>query len=158
MTTTTKALSVAEQRSRLERRANVIRARLVRAIDALDLRRHQVQKIGHDAKRLALPVAGSLFGIVVLAAGTTFALRAVMERRRERYFGYRFAKAIAPFRAPARPTFWGEAFRRVALTVIGIVAAEVATRGARRYFEARKSPIALLGPGASPGTGPVVGS
>ena len=53
MSTKDKALSLDEQRSRLERRANVIRSRLLRTIDALDNRRHQVQEIGHHAKRLA---------------------------------------------------------------------------------------------------------
>ena len=42
MNTTGKELSVTQRRARLERRANVIRSRLLRTIDALDHRRHQV--------------------------------------------------------------------------------------------------------------------
>ena len=58
----------------LERRANVVRSRLLRTIDALDSRRHQVEKIGLQAKKLALwrrLVMGSLWGAaaVLVAEG-----------------------------------------------------------------------------------------
>ena len=143
--TKTKELSLSEQRSRLERRANVIRSRLLRTIDALDNRRHQVQEIGHHAKRLAAPVGASLIGMVAIGVGTTFAIRALMERRRERSFTYRLSKALAPLRQAPRPPFWREALRTVALTAIGMVATELVKRGAHGLLAERR-PIGLLAP------------
>ena len=148
MSTKAKALSLDEQRSRLERRANVIRSRLLRTIDALDNRRHQVQEIGHHAKRLAAPIGASVLGMMVLAAGTTFAIRALVERHRERKFSYRLSKALAPLRREEKPPFWQEALRKVALTAIGILANELVKRGAHEVF-AERGPIALLASRAS---------
>lgn len=151
MSTKTESLAIDldEQRSRLERRGNVIRSRLIRAIDALDNRRHHVQEIVHDAKRLAIPIAGSLFGVVVIAAGTTFAIRAHAQPRRKPSFSYRLAKALAPFRVEPKPSFWQDALRKVALTIIGVVATEVATHGARALLGSRDpgDPVPLRGPG-----------
>ena len=150
MSTKTKALalSLEEQRSRLERRANVIRSRLLRTIDALDDRRHQVQEIGHQAKRLAKPVAASLVGALVIAAGTTFAIRALAQRSREKNFSYRLAKALAPLRAEPRPSFWKQALRTMALAVVAVAASEVAKRSAHRFLQRDHGrPVALLGPG-----------
>ena len=144
MSVKTKALSLDEQRSRLERRANVIRSRLLRTIDALDNRRHQVQELGHHAKRLAMPVGAAFVGVVVLTAGATFGIRALIRRRREQNFGYRLSMALAPLRQPKRPPFWQEALRKVALTALGIVASELAKRGAHSLLLERPSG-ALLG-------------
>lgn len=137
MSPKTKALSLDEQRSRLERRANVIRSRLLRTIDALDNRRHQVQEIGHHAKRLAVPVAASVVGGLVLVAAAAFTVRALVERRRERHFSYRLSKAIGPFRAEAKPPFWQDALRKVAMTALGIVATELAKRSTHALLDGR---------------------
>ncbi len=139
------ALSLDAQRSRLERRANVIRSRLLRTIDALDNRRHQVQEIGHHAKRLAAPVGASVIGMIAVAAGTTFAIRALLERRRERSFTYRLSKALAPLRQEARPQFWQHALRQVAIAALGVVATELIKRGAHKLLT-EKGPIGLLAP------------
>jgi hypothetical protein len=138
---TTKSLSLDEQRARLERRANVIRSRLLRTIDALDNRRHQVQEIGHHAKRLATPLAVTAAAVAAVAFGSAFLIRALVVRRRERHFGYRLRQAIAPFRTEARLPLWQEALRKVTLTFVGIVAAELAKRGALAVANGR--PLAL---------------
>lgn len=137
MSPKTKTLSLDEQRSRLERRANVIRSRLLRTIDALDNRRHQVQEIGHHAKRLAAPVAGSVVGALVIGAGAIFAIRALVERRRERDFSYRLAKAIAPFRAEPKTPFWQDALRKLSMTALTVLASELAKRGAKAFVDGR---------------------
>jgi hypothetical protein len=146
--TNPKVIALDEQRSRLERRANVIRSRLLRTIDALDSRRHQVQEIGHHAKRLAKPFAASLAGAALLAIGTTIAIKAVMEHRREKSAVYRLSKALAPLRAPAQRPFFGAALRRMTLAVLGMLAAEGAKRGVIALLAAPREgePIALLGP------------
>jgi hypothetical protein len=154
MSPKTKALSLDERRSRLERRANVIRSRLLRTIDALDNRRHQVQEIGHHAKRLAAPIGASVIGMVAIAVGTTFAIRALVERRRERSFTYRLSKALAPLRREVKPPFWQEALRKFALTAIGIITTELVKRGARELL-AERGPIALLA-AHSPTTPPLL--
>jgi hypothetical protein len=146
MSPKTKAPSPDEQRSRLERRANVIRSRLLRTIDALDNRRHQVQEIGHHAKRLAAPAFASVLGILALAAGTTVAIRVLVERRRERSFMFRLSKALAPLRQPTRPPFWQEALRKVAITGICVLAAQLVKRGAYGLLADRGRPVALLAP------------
>ena len=150
MSTDNKARSLNEQRSRLERRANVIRSRLLRTIDALDSRRHQVQEIGQHAKRLALPVGASLLGVAAVAAGTVFAIRALVERRRERDLGYRLNKVIAPFRQPVKPPFWQEILKKMTLTAFGIIASELAKRGAHGLLAARPVPLALTGGAPQP--------
>ncbi len=140
----TKSIALEEQRSRLVRRANVIRSRLLRTIDALDTRRHQVTAIGHQAQRLAVPLGGALLGAIVLAAGTTIAIRSMVENRREQSLAYRLSKSLAPLRREERPPFWQEAARRIALTALTIVAAQAAKRGIAYLIEER--PLALLEP------------
>jgi hypothetical protein len=135
--TTALSLSLDEQRSRLERRANVIRSRLLRSIDALDHRRHQVQQIGRHAKRLAMPLAGFVVGGMVVAVGALFAVRALLERRRERRLSYRVAKAVASFRAEDKPPFWQEALRRLSLTALSILVSELSKRGAKAVVDGR---------------------
>ena len=126
-----------EQRSRLERRANVIRSRLLRTLDVLDTRRHQVTDLGHQAKRMALPLGASLLGAVVIAAGTTLAVRAFLENRREQSFAYRVSKSLAPLRREERPPFWQEAARKVAVTAVSLIATQLMKRGVVFFFETR---------------------
>jgi hypothetical protein len=154
---TTKSLSLDEQRARLERRANVIRSRLLRTIDALDNRRHQVQEIGHHAKRLATPALFTAAGVAALGFGTAFLIRAIVVRSRERHFGYRLRKAIEPYRTEPRPSLMSEVVRKVTLTAVGILATELAKRGARAVANGRPlagpiAPRALMAgtPGALP--------
>jgi hypothetical protein len=145
MSPKTETLSIEERRSRLERRANVIRSRLLRTIDQLDHRRHQVQEIGHRAKRLALPVGAAIVGVVVLTAGAAFAVRALVHQRRSRRLGYRVTQALAPLRQERRLPFWKEALRRVALAALGILASELTRRGARVLADAPAPSPKLLG-------------
>jgi hypothetical protein len=138
-----KVLTLDEQRTRLERRANVIRSRLLRTIDALDKRRHQVEEIGHQAKRLAMPVGAAFVGMVLLSAGSVLVVRALVRNRRERRLGYRVARALEPLRQQKRPSFWSEALRNVSLTALSIVAGELVKRGVGGVLVARP-PRALV--------------
>lgn len=142
----TTKVSLDEQRARLERRANVIRSRLLRTIDALDNRRHQVQEIGHHAKRLAMPLAAALAGATVLVIGGVFGIRALIVRRRERSFAYRFNKALEPYRTERRLPLWKELLRKVALSGVSIVAAELSKRGARAVIDGRALPATRTTP------------
>lgn len=75
----------------LERKANIVRARLLRTIDALDRRRHAVTDVGEDAarlvKRAALPVGAGLGALLALTGVISFALHRRAERVRRRHLG-----------------------------------------------------------------------
>ncbi len=140
----TKSTELEVQRARIERKANVIRSRLLRTLDALDTRRHQVTEIGQQAKRLALPLGSALLGAIVLAAGTTIAIRAIVENRRAQSFTYRLSKELAPLRREVRPPFWQEAARKVAMAALSMAAAHLVKRGIMHLTAER--PLALPAP------------
>jgi hypothetical protein len=135
-----RALSLEERRTQLEKRANVIRARLLHTIDTLDGRRQQVQELGHHAKRLARPIIASVVGAAVIALGTTLVIRAVVLSRRERRLGYRLERAVAPLWIPreAKVPIWKEALRRFALSAIGIITTEALRRSSRALLDRPK--------------------
>ena len=139
-----KDLTLDEQRSRLERKANDIRSRLLRTIDALDKRRHHVQEISHQAKRLALPVGAAFVGILLLSAGTVLVVRSLVHSRRERRLGYRISRVLEPLRVQKRPSFWSEALRKVSLAALAVVASELAKRGVKVALVGR-TPLSLPG-------------
>lgn len=130
-------LSIEERRERLERRANVIRSRLLRTIDALDTRRHQVVEISGHVKRLAVPAAGIVAGVAVLVAGTTFAIGRMLKHRRERYLSVRLQKWLAPMVQPPKPSLLEEIVRKLALTTVSIVATELTKRAAKNIVDGR---------------------
>jgi hypothetical protein len=130
-------LSIRERRERLERRANVIRSRLLRTIDALDVRRHQVTEIGGHVKRLALPVSGVVIGVALLVAGTTFAIGRVLKRRKDRLLSTRFKKWLAPMVQPPKPSLLEEVVRKLTLTFVGIVGGELARRASKNVLDGR---------------------
>ena len=80
----------------------------------------------------------------MLAAGTTIAIRAIVESRRERSFTYRLSKELAPLRREARPPFWQEAARKVAMAALSMATAHLVKRGIVHLTEAR--PLALPAP------------
>lgn len=129
---------IEERRASLERRANIIRSRLLRSIDALDVRRDQVKQIGKDAKRMVLPAVGAFLGVAVLVAGTTLAVRAALRRRRERRFGWRLEHAFDQLRPrEERPSILEEVLRRAAVTLVSIVVAEVGRRSTKNLLDGR---------------------
>jgi hypothetical protein len=134
------SVSVVPHRDVLEQQANVIRSRLVRTIDVLDKRRHQIAEIGGHVKRLAVPTALAVIGVAVATAAAAFAVTRLVRVRRERHLSYRVQKMLAPLVAEKRPSILHEAARRVTVTVLGIVAAEVAKRTAKNVLDGRLLP------------------
>ncbi len=124
-----------EERDRLERRANVIRSRLLRAVDALDTRRHQVAEIGGHVKRLAVPVGAAIIGIALATAAAAFAITRLIKVRAQRRLSARLGKWLAP--KPKRPSIFEDALRKVTVTVLGIVAGELAKRMAKNVMNGR---------------------
>lgn len=145
MSSTGKELTVTERRSRLERRANVIRSRLLRTIDALDHRRHQVAEVTHHARRLAKPVAATALGVAVACVAAGMGLRAFLKSRRERHLSYHVSRAIDRFRVERRPSILEDVLRRAAVSLTTLVVAELAKRGVRNLLDGRTplSPPAL---------------
>lgn len=80
----------AERMERIERHANVTRSRLLRAIDALDHRRHVVQRTSMEVRRAAVPSLAIMMG-VALVATAAFVVSRFTRRRR---FAHRLARAI----------------------------------------------------------------
>jgi hypothetical protein len=130
-------LSLEERRVRLERKADVIRSRLLRHVDALDARRHQIT----GAAQRARAVAPGLLGAIVAASGLLVAGIALVgwavRVRRRRLLSYRIASALAPFRTPARSPLLAELGRRLLVTVVTVAATELARRGARGALDGR---------------------
>lgn len=137
--TTTKndSLSVTERRGRLERRANVIRSRLLRTIDALDHRRHQVAEVTHHAKRVAKPAAIVVVGFVVGCAAIGLGIRALVRSRREKHLSYRLSHMLERFQVQKRPSILEDVVRKLAVSVTTIVAAELAKRTAKNLLDGR---------------------
>jgi hypothetical protein len=117
----------------LERKANIVRARLLRTIDALDRRRHAVTDVGEDAarlvKRAALPVGAGLGALLALTGVISFALHRRAERARRRHLGYWIGKAFLP-PPPPRPSFIGETLRKATMAVVVAGLTELAKRQA----------------------------
>jgi hypothetical protein len=132
-----KDLSIAERRERLERRANVIRSRLLRTIDALDTRRHQVVEISGHVKRLAVPAAAIAAGAAVVVAGATLAIGHLLKRRHNRLLSVRVQKWLAPMVQPPKPSLAEEVLRKLTLTTVSIVATELVKRAAKSVANGR---------------------
>ncbi len=130
-------MSPEEHRKRLERRANVVRSRLLRAIDALDARRHQVEVIGVQAKKLALPAAATFLGVAVVTLGAVLGIRSIIKRRHERLLSVRFANAIERWRPPKKPSLLEDVGRKALASLVTIVTSEIARRSMKNVFDGR---------------------
>lgn len=121
----------------IERRANVVRSRLLRAVDALDERRHQVERIARETKEMAVPAVLSIAAIGALFGASVFAFSAAVRRRRRLSIGTRVAEILEDFDVARRPSFARRAGEKVVLTLVGVVATEVARRAMKNIVDGR---------------------
>jgi hypothetical protein len=121
----------------LERRANVVRSRLLRTVDALDARRHQVTEIGVQAKEAAPKVGLSVLGIAALTAGSVLGLRAFLKKRRERLLAHRVKRFLGTFRVERKPSFAVQALQRVATTALTVLVTEATRRALKNVVDGR---------------------
>ena len=121
----------------LERRANVVRSRLLRTVDALDARRHQVTEVGVQAKEAAPAIGLSVLGIAALSVGSVLGLRAFLKSRRERALSYRVQRFLGTFRVEKKPSFAVQALRRVATTAITVLVTEATRRALKNVVDGR---------------------
>jgi hypothetical protein len=128
-----------DERASLEDRATKARARLVRTLDALDLRREQVTQASHTARRLAVPIAVALVALGVAGATAAFALRASVRRKETNALPRRVGAALEPTRKAMfgehKPSITEETLRKVILAVAGLVATELAKRSLKLSFD-----------------------
>ena len=144
-------LTITERRERLERKANVIRSRLLRRIDALDTRRHQVTALAVSSRKYALPAGIALVGGVAVVAGLAFGLKKLFARKPEKNLGTHLRSVIDALQIqPPRPSMMSELMRRVVLTSATILATEAARRTAMSFFDGRDFRGRLLGSGSPP--------
>jgi hypothetical protein len=133
-----KKLMAPEDRMKLlERRAKVVRSRLVRAIDSLDTRRHQIETIGATAKRVAVPMALSALGILALFGASAAAFGIAIKRKRERRLSYRIARSIRALDLVQRPSFMRKMLEKGAMTLVTLALTEVAKRAAKNLLDGR---------------------
>ena len=126
-----------EKMELLERRAKVVRSRLLRAVDALDARRHQVVEIGDTAKKLAVPAAAAVVGVAAVLGLGAFALGMAFRSRRKATFVERAAEAIRDLDLSPRPSLGKRVFDRAAITIVSVATAELARRAVKNIIDGR---------------------
>jgi hypothetical protein len=130
------SITVEERMNRLERRANVVRSRLLRAVDALDLRRHQVVELGQTAKRVAVPAALSLVGVVAVVGLGAAAIVLIVRRRRS--LASRVKHAIRGLElVHHEPSLGKRALEKAVLTIISVASTELGRRTLRNFVDGR---------------------
>lgn len=144
MSTEKHELSLEERRARLERRAEVIRSRLLRHVDALDARRHQVTEVGRRAKELAPTAVGVVVASGALLGAGIGLISWAFRSRKKQLLSYRIAKAIEPFRVERKPSMLGEVGRKLLVSLVTVFAGQIARAAAKNAVDGR-----LLG-GAHP--------
>ena len=134
---------VDERMKRLERRAKVIRSRLLRAVDALDARRHHVVEIGTHAKEVAKPAALSLLGIAALFGASVFAFSLALKAKRRRSLKFRLTEGLKDLQLGKRldlfpqPSLSRRIFEKVTLSVMTFAATELAKRMSKNVVDGR---------------------
>lgn len=126
---------------RLERRAGVVRSRLLRAIDALDTRRHQVVELGETAKKLALPTAIGLASVTALLGLGVAAFALAFRARHRRSLSHRatrsIAKTIRELELVPRPSLTRRLFEKAALSAVSMATAEILRRALKNGLDGR---------------------
>ncbi|MBX3263478.1 MAG: hypothetical protein KIS78_13460 [Labilithrix sp.] len=126
-----------ERMQRLERRANVIRERLFRAVDALDARRHQVVRIGTEAKKMVKPAAISLLGVAAVVGVGAFALGLALRKRRRRSLKGAVSHALQGLDIVPQRSLSRRVFESITLSVLTFAATELAKQAAKNLLDGR---------------------
>lgn len=122
----------------LERRANVIRSRLLRTVDALDTRRHQVTDVVDEVVAVAPLVGVSFLGIVAVAAGSVLSIRHYVKKRHQRVLAVRVRDFLENLRLqPKQPSFFARMGQKLVMTAVTVTATEVMRRLAKNTIDGR---------------------
>jgi hypothetical protein len=141
---TEKHPSVAAHLRLLERRADVVRSRLIRTIDALDNRRHRVTEMGTHAKKLLVPIVACVVGAAVVAVGVGFGLKAMFRARRRRSFEWRAKSAFGRLRVEKKAPYWQQLLQKAGLTLVTMAATELGRRVTKNALDGRTPDGRLL--------------
>jgi hypothetical protein len=132
------SIRVEEKMNRLERRANVVRSRLLRAVDALDVRRHQVTELGQTAKRIALPAALAIVGVAAVVGLGALGIGLAITRKRRRSLSYRMKRTLRGLELARRePPLGKRLFEKAMLAMVSVAGSEVGKRTLRNFFDGR---------------------
>lgn len=118
-----------ERRAQLEQRAEAVRARLERRLDALDERRDHIVELAKRATRP--PVSVALIGAATLV-GVAVVIRQINKRRPSRSQRLGAAMLGVPPRKP--DSFLAKAFKRAALSLVATIVQRVSTRGLDHFL------------------------
>lgn len=121
----------------LERRAKVVRSRLLRAVDALDERRHQIERISKTVEKAAVPTLGAVVGIGALFGVSALFFGAAIRRRRRPALAERAAEFVRGLDLAPRPSFARVAAEKLALSLVSYAATEVARRAVSNVVDGR---------------------
>lgn len=121
----------------LQRRANVVRSRLLRTVDALDTRRHQVTEIGAQAKDAAPKVGIAVLGLAAVSAGIVLGVRRYVRSRRQSVFGDRVTRFLSQLRVEKQPSFAAQIAQRITFTVVTMAATEASRRVMKNFVDGR---------------------
>jgi|EndMetStandDraft_4_1072995.scaffolds.fasta_scaffold65047_3 hypothetical protein len=113
-----------ERRALLERRAEAVRARLERRLDALDERRDHLVEL---AKRVARPPVSVVLLGAATAVGAAVVIHQIRKKRPSRSQRLGAAMLGVPARKP--DSFLVKAFKRAALSFVATLVQRVSTRG-----------------------------
>lgn len=128
---------IERQREILERKANVVRSRLLRAVDALDARRHQIQRIGEQAKSLALPTGLAVLATAALLGASVLSFTMARRRKRKNSLKWRVSRAVQDMDLIRQPTLLERVLEKVTLTVATMATTEIARRLAKNAADGR---------------------
>jgi hypothetical protein len=117
-----------ERRAQLEQRAEAVRARLERRLDALDERRDHLVELAQRATRPPISV-------VLIGAATLVGAAVVVHQIRKRPSrGQRLSATMLGLSAPKPEGFLVKAFKRAALSFVAVLVQRVSTRGLDRLL------------------------
>ncbi|MBX3199176.1 MAG: hypothetical protein KF894_13680 [Labilithrix sp.] len=126
-----------ERMQRLERRANVIRERLFRAVDALDTRRHQVVRIGTQAKKMAKPAAISLLGVAAFVGVSALALGLALRKRRRSSLKGAVSRALQGLEIVPQRSLSRRTLESITLSVLTLAATELTKQVVKNFLDGR---------------------
>ena len=132
-----KVVPPSERMRLLEQKANVIRSRLLRVVDVLDTRRHQVVELGAHARQMVKPVALSLVGIAALLGVGAIAVGLTVATRRRRSLRGRVSHALQKLELVPQPSLARRVFEKITLSMMTVAATELAKRMAKNVVDGR---------------------
>ena len=118
-------VSPSERMKSLELKAQVIRSRLLRTVDALDDRRHQAIALGHYAKGMAKPAALSLVTVVVGVGVGAFAIRWAFRARKRRSFSSRASHLFRRLDLVPKQSMSSRIVEKLAVSILTLAATEL---------------------------------